>query len=1417
MRSSLLLAPALFVATAPLRAQAPAAGQDRPMLATLPESNEALLLSARVEDALDAGDFRLAIELVDQLLRLPPALVGAPASRTYFPLWRQAARLLERFPPEGARVYRQLYDAEVAARFDEARRPPNIDALRALFRHCRLASAWSEIGYECADLLLDTDRTAEAAEVLNDLLRANPADWRAELRLAVASGLNGDIDSAARLIDAAERDGARGAGPEWVERVDRVKDWIQSQPGRADRDRRRSFRPELRPPAAWFYTCGVDAGGSGGEEQLEQLAATRRLPAGEAIAGNDRVYFRHAGQVHAVSTLSLVPSWDAREVPATSDATGAARLLPGVASPKAARGVTRRLAHALALGGDRLFTIEGLGDAAPGIDEFLHRPFRTVLEDVARNELVARDARNGALLWRSGADPSDPLYDVAHQDRPLLVERGLATAFARQGALLVGLIDPGTGRLLEQVEIIGPPTSFADEGGRCLLASDATSIYVSTGNGVIAALNVSDLSWKWAYVYPSTLAQQRGRLWWQPAEEPVEYDAERPIVAGDVLVVAAADSPEIVALDRIDGRERWRMPRGEYTFIVGAVERGLVVGSHALACLPLDDPDSQPAVWRSVPLALTGRPAIRDDRIYAPTREGIVALDGRTGKIIDDGTRDASGGSASAGAQSGALASVSLVVTPEALLSVGSGTVTSYPDVAALRTRCDRLLSQEPAPQELALSLAWLDALRGAYGEALARLDGLKSAPAPLADARDQLYTQLFVALSRAAADPLGRLDWLQRAIERSHSPMVTQRLELLAARAVEQSGDVAGAAGRYLELLAEPDLVLLPDEADPARRRAGWVAAAEELARVFSGLTVSEAAKLVDAALDRVHGTPAEALFLARLRLAASGDDVRRRIDAAWLLTNPRPELAELRLDATENAGATPDAQRRLLLARWDTHVSLAHLAAARQDRGEWTRRYGAPAELPAELHEQVESIELATRKLEQSEMPPFNELPSRQWRLEHAELIVDLARPERSARPWLLVRNFEEQQIELRRAVTDGLRLRQSADRLVSPDAPAAEWPGPRERALFAPLDGSGAERPAWPAVIYRDLAVVPVPGGIVGLGLGPERYAGRWRWEAPIPGWQTVPTAFDRLAAAGPEGVCVATRRDRLAMLDWVDGGTRWERVWELASIERIERVGDWLLVADDDQQAWLVDFATGANRRPLGDAPVAPGSVQVVGDCLIVWQDGDVLRLDPATLEPVWRQRADPPQRCVRCESRGWFGWRGRGDPQWHILDAATGEPVIRTPLDNAGDLTALGGDEKHVYTAGLVETLGGEGTTRHVRVCKHDRASGGLVWSHDLRTRVALNETQLSGHPRYIPVLLVREGAGQESGADAESPSIQLVDKMDGALLEPIGIRADYQTRESSCDIYVLVTGSRVIVQAAGNVVAYGNSALGSSP
>ena len=54
------------------------AGNERvlPASATLPVSNEAMLLSSRAEDAVRRGDFRLAIEITEQIAQLPEQLVA---------------------------------------------------------------------------------------------------------------------------------------------------------------------------------------------------------------------------------------------------------------------------------------------------------------------------------------------------------------------------------------------------------------------------------------------------------------------------------------------------------------------------------------------------------------------------------------------------------------------------------------------------------------------------------------------------------------------------------------------------------------------------------------------------------------------------------------------------------------------------------------------------------------------------------------------------------------------------------------------------------------------------------------------------------------------------------------------------------------------------------------------------------------------------------------------------------------------------------------------------------------------------------------------------------------------------------------------------------------------------------------------
>ena len=188
----ILLVPVVCLFCAGLYGQS---GVDNPAefaSATLPESNEALLLSSRIEEAIGAGDYRLAIEQIERLMRLPGGLVMAPATRTYYPVWRQAFRLLAQLPPAGVELYRQMYDAEVEARFREAVSQADIGALRELFRGYRLSSEWEGVGIELATRLLDDGAYGEAIEVMGEITATGAGFSRENrLQLAVSLGCGG--------------------------------------------------------------------------------------------------------------------------------------------------------------------------------------------------------------------------------------------------------------------------------------------------------------------------------------------------------------------------------------------------------------------------------------------------------------------------------------------------------------------------------------------------------------------------------------------------------------------------------------------------------------------------------------------------------------------------------------------------------------------------------------------------------------------------------------------------------------------------------------------------------------------------------------------------------------------------------------------------------------------------------------------------------------------------------------------------------------------------------------------------------------------------------------------------------------------------------------------------------------------------
>ena len=1432
------------------RAQAPPVDPepDRRASATLPESNEALLLGNRVEQALDAADYRLAIELLEQMIRLRGGLVAAPASRTFQPPWRQAARLETQFPSEAVQMYRQLYDAEVQARFERAAQAADLETLRTLFRERRLSSTWPTIGIELAARLMDAGVYGEAVEVLQDLARSLPqSDPALTAQRVVALTLAGAWRSADRLLTELESP-QRAPPPQLAARLADLRDWYTVRRAAAHRpaEGAGAFHPLIAPEPAWALPLNEAAEshvGYGDDVRLADAIDTyRRLPLVEPLVVGDTLLVRQRGVIRAIDALTLTLRWQVDEIlpeavepSQTWDAPAGAGIPPELSG---------HLRHTMAAAFGKLFTIEGV----PAEREGLGRHALEVLDAGAgRNVLVARELQSGRVVWRSSADPSGPLFDVAFQDRPVIVGEAIAAPIVRGEELHLAVIDPASGGLLREVDVVGPPTDFPQGGGRCLLTVDETTVYVCTGHGVVAALDRRDLSWKWATVYPSTLAERLTRLWWQQPQVPTtEFGSDRPLLAGDLLIVAAADSSDLFALDRFTGRERWRMPRGEFAYLVGATEAGVVAGGAAVCCLDPDDPDGRPLRWRSLPLEISGRPTLREERLYVPTRNGLVVLDGRTGKVLfdqslagaanldaaapadDDARRRAVWDRLSAGRQADSLCH-NLVACDWGLFAVSGNAIAKYPDPAATESYCETLRLHEVDQPRAALAMAWVEALEGAYESALSGLEPLTDLPPPLAQSRRRLLTQTYLALARSAAKIKERLGWLNRAAGLADSSDAGARLAMLIGQTLEEAGRWDEALAHYTTLIVNPDGPAGASAVDAVTRAAVWLQAADRLAAVLANQPHRAGGVLARAA--SAAGDERSAVGLQRLYVALASLRQREELAPTLLRLKLAPELALQYVPRDLDARWPAPLRRELLLRRWDLHTALGMLDAAAVDREEWRQLWdqlsAGQAALSEAEKELLKTVERSAAKLEPARGVPFDESFTRQWFLPHTELLLDSRRPLDLVRPWILVRSRESNEIALIEtfAYQEYAWRKHNYGLSQGAGARAAERVE-RERTILGRRTGvDGARREAWPAVAHDHLAAVPVLGGLVCVGLGPERGAGTRLWEFAVPEWSDVPREIADRAVAGPLGVYFCPRDDRVVLVGWFDGQLWWQRDFAGLRIEQLALAGDRLVVVGEERQVWLLDALRG---REVGVPPIeslTPRDVNVTAGTLLVWGDELAAGFDVGSLERLWLRPLRAARGGVPVHGRPWIAYAERGGERWQMIDVRSGLEVIPGGIGELGDVTALAESGNALLVAGRVVAQPEGGGPDLVRLAAFSLPDGAHVtaaagprglesaarWRLEVPTRVPVNLTQLVGHPQFIPLLLDRP---QGDPAEAKAyPALQLVRKADGTLLARRPIGEDLRRSEAECDMYLLCTPTRIIVQAYETLLAYGCSGL----
>ncbi len=1416
-----ILSTALFLSVLPAHAQP--ADRSRQAAATLPESNEAILLTGRVEDALAAGDFRLALELLDQLRNHSAELIAPAASRTLIPIWRHVFRLQRQLPPGALDMYRRLRDAEAAAKFAAASRNADLAALREIFRAYPLTDCWLAVGRELAARLIDGGAYSEATEVLREMAEAGgDAGPEVLTHLAIALAAGGADAAAEAALQEAGRGLAAAPGRGFGERLVQVREWMARRAA-GERDRAPGLRPAIGVGA---WTQPLTRGDDPPEfdrEIADAIEILRRMPLQEPVVAGDVLYLRGRGVIWALDALTLTVRWHATEQRLEGYLATGARFNPRAAetdprlSPDAELSLTHHLRHVLSVGPNLLYSIEGLTLFDPAAE-----PFRQNIlgagAALPRNELVARSPATGRIVWRTGGESGNPLATVSFQDRPLVLGGDLVAPFVRDSELRLAILDPASGALRREVLVVGPPTHFTREGGRVLLTADDATLFVCTGNGVIAALRRADYSWQWATVYPSTLVEHLGQMWWQPQADPVESGVDRPIIADDLLIVAPADSTDIFALDRFDGHERWRFPRRDALAVAGASPHGLVLGGQGLSCVDLHDPVGGPMRWRSVPMELVGRPVVAGDRVFAPTREGIVSLDIETGKVVAAPEFLASSVRPAAASETGSVLGANLVAGAGAVFAVTPSKVIKLPDPGATESLA-RATGLPDTDARVAIPLAWCDALSGRLDAALRRLEQLSNLDAAYAGARDHVLAHVFLELARTTDSSVGRLDWLKRASALASDREFSARLALVIGRTLEEDGRWNEAAAHYLEMLGSAHAQVVPDPADPYRRAATWILAVGRL-RPLAASRPDALAGALAAAVGRCDPV-AEALgLLERLRVAVEGTSLESLVRVAMLHGRLPPELALDRQPDGDRADLPAPERRRIALARWEAHVGLEMLDEAARDAAAWKAEFAEASIAPVEAErerETLERIDQETRKISAARADPLvydPALKNRRWRIAKAELLIDERHPLSAVRDWIPVRNYGAGQIQLIETFRNQFPWRQFED-------------GVGESGSTAPLvDTEFGVRPgfrvmeeevrprAWPVIVYNQLAAVPVRGGLVGTSLAPGRFARKRAWDFPVSDWTQPPQDIAKTSLGTRDGVVFCPRSDRLVLVGWNDGGLRWRRDFPGGIIQRVDLADSRIVVQMQDQQVFTLDAALGDRVQRLEPPRSVARAIEVVGERIIVWTADGARAYDAATLAPVWQSDVKDVARILRVVNSDWIAVRVHGEDRWRLLRSADGTPAIAAWAEG---VEGLGDVHMFAVDAGLLLAVrGGDPDLRPTKLqfSAFDAAGGERRWSIDVKTGSlpVMNPSQLCGHPRYVVVLSDAEPAERDPAAqNRRYLSVQLIEKATGAAQEPIDIAGTFDPLTSgTCDPNVLVTPSRIIVQVSGNIVALGN-------
>jgi len=1337
---------------------------DAPML--IDTSAPVLNLMQRADEGIAREDWKLVIDSLQRVIDDPDgALVGRSNGAgddgiLYESAQRQAFRVLASLPPEGLRAYRLFYDGQAKRLLDRARAEHDPAALRFIVSRYLLTQYGDDASELLASWALDEGRPGEALALITDVFELVPdrdiADEVLVGKLAAAYAMLGQSDQSSVVVAAyRETVGDPGRVPDWLARLGSAPasyGWsvAAAEDGSPSPYRRASpLAPSLLEAAPWVYELPGTTAELWRRIYDDDPLAALVLPSRQCVSDGTRLFVRKSDGCAALDLQDLMVSWESsqprpgRSVRAERNAP--AQRNPPSSEPRADR-VEDYIGGAISFAHGLVFTVErgsagGPTDAPNAPVPLPPNRISGVIPIATR--LVAYDAQSGEHRWQRGGSgsPDDELSDVQFRAAPIGVRDQLWVPYFKQTDQFVGVLRPTDGSLVRSVLLGSAREPLNPVAPTLLPAASDGLVFVPSGYGALFALDAADATVRWAYQYERGNRPRR-----DPRTTPVPaWFPTPPVVAGGLVLLAATDHRELLALSAGSGEFRWAAAVEHGSYVIAVDSTRVWLGGRNISCLSVTD--GKP-LWATRLIAVpTGRGVIAGEVVLVPTSEGLLSLDAATGAAI--GVQPTPPSQTPLG---------DLMCVGTALFSVDPSSVRKFPDLERSHAAALARRRELPMDPSAAMQLAWIELLRGEPGQADEVLQQISSealagadAPSHRLESFARVRVETAIALAgQAKGGSAEALQWLQVA-----DAVALTGTDRLRCRLAIADHHVAG--GRYADAYGILVQLGLGDQADQMVRAAESVETtartqiAQRLRELHPKLNVQQTTQLGDEFGGQLAGS------IQRLR---EGREVRK-------------SHAELQALAYLPVVGSTTMRALFNLADWERRQ--LRFERAEQFLREGSRQRFEPGAVSAwmglcELYgrsaqNQVSALLPCLDELEQrfgsEQVPDEVSPPVSAATVQSPPLVSEWVAQVRGSIPSVVGNAFPSPSSG--KGSNPPARVELGGEAAWAYPAPEGSYLGPvvriepvdspllQDRILLYRSDGLldclSAQRgellwqtrlrlpeefvestllttpplePSRRAVADGQIVVFNDAEGLFAVGL----VTGRRLWVKPRDEFKEISDTYKRdRAMAAADGLLAATpRQGRLTLMRMFDGSTVWERDLRGEPVDAIWMSADRVMTADSAcQRVHLINRADGRLVKQILFRQADPSQpvirlVRTAG--MIIGPDAagasrGVVAVDDALGEVVWRIELDKPPVQLFEPQEGYLGI-GLGQGMVRIVDAASGETVLERQVSGAQGVT--GGVLFDGLLVVRVDAIRGQ--KQSAKLTALDVATGEEVWRRE---------------------------------------------------------------------------------------------------